>query len=287
MVHEALLNAYVFDFLRKKGFHQTAIHFADECKDLPLLDTSVDEQVEDLSKTDEASSKGRSSSPAPAKDDDATLKGSHQNLQQRKMPQVSVPINTPQGFLLEWWSIFWDVFAANSERSKTQIPDSIRAYVSHQQGQRHGRRPSTAPAHANGKRSALQIGETSPEDTANPLSARIDSIDTQSATKRLRVAEETERSPQSAALVAKYSFTGSMDPLELPEAQEQDQNGSYTRNAAALPRNLGVNINPGGDHMLSEEYAGFLTRSLKVVAEGQTTHSSTDNYQGKLAKISF
>ncbi|KAJ1722989.1 Transcriptional activator flo8 [Coemansia erecta] len=155
MVHEALLNAYVFDFLRKKGFHQTAIHFADECKDLPLLDTSVDEQAEDQSKADDASGKGRSPSPTPAKDEDMTIKNSH-HQHHRKIPEVSVPINTPQGFLLEWWSIFWDVFAANSERSKAQIPDGVRAYVNHQQGQRHGRRPSVTPVHANGKRAALQ-----------------------------------------------------------------------------------------------------------------------------------
>ncbi|KAJ1722988.1 hypothetical protein LPJ53_002654 [Coemansia erecta] len=122
-------------------------------------------------------------------------------------------------------------------------------------------------------------GEASPEDTVNPLSARIVGIDTQSATKRLRVADEAERSPQSAALVAKYSFTGAMDPLQLPEAHGQNQHGSYARNSTVLPRNLGVNISPGGDHMLSDEYAGFLTRSLKVVAEGHTTHSLTDNYQ--------
>ncbi|KAJ1823209.1 Transcriptional activator flo8 [Coemansia sp. RSA 2599] len=175
MVHETLLNAYVFDFLKKKGFHQTAIHFADECKDLPLIKPSDGDAQASLSlassgtdssataigaKDEEGSSRGSSASkqksPTPSvKSSDAQPLAASQSV-----PGINVPINTPRGFLLEWWSVFWDVFAASSERSKHQVPDSVRAYVSHQQTHRQGRKPSPPAANVNvngnGKRSALQ-----------------------------------------------------------------------------------------------------------------------------------
>ncbi|KAJ1647365.1 hypothetical protein LPJ64_001277, partial [Coemansia asiatica] len=297
MVHEALLNAYVFDFLKKKGFHQTAIQFADECKDLPLIkptdddsqtSNGVDNSTAAISAKDEdsknqgtgSSSSSKQKSPTPSAKNSDTLSPT---ITSRSMPGVNVPINTPRGFLLEWWSVFWDVFAASSERSsKHQVPESIRAYVNHQQTQRQGRKLSTNAnninVNGNGKRSALQAG-SDPEDSLNPLSVPITGIDGLGSIKRSRLGDEVDRSPQSAALVAKYSFSDSIDLLQLPEQQHQhqQQSGNKIRNMASFPRNLGVNISPGGAHTLSDEYTGFLSRSLRMVAEGKSAHSSNDS----------
>ncbi|KAJ2227624.1 hypothetical protein IWW45_006949, partial [Coemansia sp. RSA 485] len=119
------------------------------------------------------------------------------------------------------------------------------------------------------------VAHCKPEDSLNPLSAPIISIDALGSTKRSRLGDDIDRSPQSAALVAKYSMSDSMDPLQLPEQQQQQ--GSQNRNVTSFPRNLGVNISPGGAHTLSDEYTGFLSRSLRMVAEGKATHSSNDN----------
>jgi len=34
-------------------------------------------------------------------------------------PSESVPIDAPGGFLFEWWTVFWDVFSARSNKVAT------------------------------------------------------------------------------------------------------------------------------------------------------------------------
>ncbi|KAI8326104.1 hypothetical protein GQ54DRAFT_138516 [Martensiomyces pterosporus] len=181
MMHEALLNAYIFDFLRKKGFLQTAVLFADECKSLPLASATgedpqvampsglalkaltlmdappaVSAQTTNISGIGGKDSSSNASSTATtntsrtnpqthdsgspgigikAEGSNTTLTPSPliQQLQLHRVPAVNIPINTQKGFLLEWWSIFWDVFAASSDRKPgAAVPDSVRTYLQHQ-----------------------------------------------------------------------------------------------------------------------------------------------------------
>ncbi|KAJ2156371.1 hypothetical protein GGF46_005226 [Coemansia sp. RSA 552] len=85
-------------------------------------------------------------------------------------------------------------------------------------------------------------------------------------TKRWR-ASAGERSPQSAALVAKYS--SDMDALRLDHSQQQQQSQPQLQaGGPAIPRGPGVNIASTGGHMLSDDYPEYLSRSLKAVSEG-------------------
>ncbi|KAJ2585840.1 hypothetical protein EV177_009872, partial [Coemansia sp. RSA 1804] len=94
-----------------------------------------------------------------------------------------------------------------------------------------------------------------------------------------------DRSPQSAALVAKYSFADDVEAMSSsstvrqsgPQAtillDGQGNNGLSTNGIPAIPRGPGVNISLAGAHVLSEDYTGFLSRSLKVVAENHAPAS--------------
>jgi hypothetical protein len=74
---DQMLNAYILDYMKKRGFMSAAPVFEQEAK-VPL---------------------------------DADL------------------VDAPQGFLYEWWSVFWDVF--NARTSKPSTPDA-RAFVDYQ-----------------------------------------------------------------------------------------------------------------------------------------------------------
>ncbi|KAI9501115.1 hypothetical protein BX070DRAFT_237152 [Coemansia spiralis] len=312
MVHEALLNAYVFDFLKKKGFLQTALLFADECKDLPLAETTSDDPLVSMPSSlapkndtlldppvsavlaaksnsakpgDKSNSVGSDSkgslSPASTLPSNTAAKaekaGDARSLTaspqtQHRVPSVNIPINTPNGFLVEWWSIFWDVFAATSERRPgALIAEGIREYVQYQ-NQGGSRRPSSAEAlNVNGKRH--QSHSTGNSREASTGAERTDGMQ---GAKRARA--NPERSPQSAALVAKYSLSDDIDSIRLGADQHRSNaaaNGLHTNGVPTIPRGPGVNISPAGAHVLSEDYTGFLSRSFKMVAENHTSSAAT------------
>eukprot|EP00743_Colponemidia_sp_Colp-15_P005495 GILK01005909.1.p1 GENE.GILK01005909.1~~GILK01005909.1.p1 ORF type:complete len:274 (-),score=38.93 GILK01005909.1:217-1038(-) len=47
------------------------------------------------------------------------------------VPPGSPPVDSPRGFLNEWWTVFWDVFASTANRAmeETQIPPKHQATV--------------------------------------------------------------------------------------------------------------------------------------------------------------
>ncbi|KAJ2772770.1 hypothetical protein IWQ56_001239, partial [Coemansia nantahalensis] len=77
-----------------------------------------------------------------------------------------------------------------------------------------------------------------------------------------RVRAVGERSPTSAALVERYSLLDDADPSAAMAASVRADG------IPAIPRGPGVNIGPGGAHVLSEGYTGYLSRSMRVMAEG-------------------
>ncbi|KAJ2548570.1 hypothetical protein EV175_004780 [Coemansia sp. RSA 1933] len=323
MVHEELLNAYIFDFLKKKGYLQTALLFADECKNLPLAETtsndplvsvppgfsfksdtllaeaaaavtaSSTQQKDIASKSagdknanaagglDTKGSLSPSSTLPTCASTTATAAGATDNAggesrsvtaspqTQHRVPSVNIPINTPQGFLSEWWSIFWDVFASTSERRPgAPIADNIREYVLYQ-NQKGSRRPSNVETlNINGKRFQSHVG--------------TDMGDAIQGTKKTRM-NMGDRSPQSAALVAKYSFADDAEHIRTGSDQQAamhvdgQRNGLSTNGVPTIPRGPGVNISLAGAHVLSEDYPGFLSRSLKMVAENYSAPSSSSS----------
>ncbi|CUM65644.1 uncharacterized protein PRCAT00003292001 [Priceomyces carsonii] len=100
-----LLNAYVYDFLVKNRLSQSARMFANEA-DVPYLQNS--------------SSKSKNS--PQMNNPRATHNPSNLQFQKdNNLPMASVAMDAPQGFLYEWWQVFWDVFQAkNSQESSNQ-----------------------------------------------------------------------------------------------------------------------------------------------------------------------
>ncbi|KAJ2093355.1 hypothetical protein IW140_000813 [Coemansia sp. RSA 1813] len=322
MVHDALLNAYIFDYLKKRGFLQTALLLADECNDLPLAEITSNDPLVSMppglclksdtlmaasSPHDIAAKAGDKNASTAGLDTKGSLSPSStlptsasataaatdkagresrsvtaSPQTQHRVPSVNIPINTPTGFLAEWWSIFWDVFAATSERRPTApIADNIRDYVLYQ-NQKGSRRPSNVETlNINGKR--FQSQDSLPGDTRD-TSVGTDLGDVIQGAKKTRI-NAGDRSPQSAALVAKYSLADDAEPMR-PGADQHagphaaihidgQSNGLSTNGVPTIPRGPGVNISPAGAHVLSDDYTGFLSRSLKMVAENHTSSSSS------------
>ncbi|KAJ2822566.1 hypothetical protein FBU31_004553, partial [Coemansia sp. 'formosensis'] len=135
-----LLNAYILDFLNKRGFQRTARLFIDECRQL-------------------------TSSPDAAADGDSTRTAASPPSPDASGAELpSLPIESSNsGFLAEWWSVFWEFFAVNSGRRPDGFAPSeaMLTFAQHLTQNKPlptqlppgGRRPSLAKyANTNGKR---------------------------------------------------------------------------------------------------------------------------------------
>ncbi|KAJ1758688.1 hypothetical protein LPJ62_000384 [Coemansia sp. RSA 2167] len=256
MVHESLLNAYLFDYLKRKGYLRTALLFADECKNLPLAAIASDDPHIDMppglvsgssspnnamQKPDISShSSGSPHTPSPAVAPAPVPAGMHAGPKTYQVPNVSVPYSSPNGFLSEWWAMFWDVYGSTLERKPTtSVSDAVRTYTQHQTDKR-----SAKPT--NGKRMA-------PSD--------VQGADRDALAKRNRVGE---CSPLSSALIDQYSHTDEMEALQLAAGPANGRTGP------TIPHGPGLNINSAGNHVMSDDYPNFLSRSRKVMTEGST-----------------
>jgi hypothetical protein len=92
-----LLNTYIYDFLLKSRLPNTAKHFVNEAE-IPI-NTDV----------------GNLHSPGNNSSQPNTP--SNQLLLENNLPKISISMDSPQGFLYEWWQIFWDVFNAKNGNS--------------------------------------------------------------------------------------------------------------------------------------------------------------------------
>ncbi|KAJ1958506.1 hypothetical protein GGI12_004714, partial [Dipsacomyces acuminosporus] len=101
----------------------------------------------------------------------------------------------------------------------------------------------------------------------------------QPTSKRTR--NNGDRSPQSAALVAKYALPENIATFRGTEQLNPQAThaglaaGSGSNNGSVgmptIPRGPGVNIGPAGSHMPSADYTSFLSRSFKMVTEGNAS----------------
>ncbi|CAG8612950.1 12265_t:CDS:10, partial [Acaulospora morrowiae] len=99
-----LFNAYVYDFLKRSGARETARVYLKEA------------DIQGFIKNDNTNlinGGGNSGS-----DNDADL------------PNVEVPIKAPEGFLYEWWTVFWDIYSAKLNRPGSE---NARRYIEQQQ----------------------------------------------------------------------------------------------------------------------------------------------------------
>ncbi|KAG7880822.1 hypothetical protein KL937_001669 [Ogataea polymorpha] len=103
-----LLNAYVYDFILKSGFTATASAFFKEAN-IPVIH----------------SEKRPTNSPSSSATGTSDL------------PASFMTMDAPQGFLYEWWQIFWDVFNARTQRGGTTNATQYYHYVNLKQKQDH------------------------------------------------------------------------------------------------------------------------------------------------------
>ncbi|CAG8551591.1 34804_t:CDS:10 [Gigaspora margarita] len=92
---QRLLNAYVYDFLKRSGAIETAKAY--------LREGDFQSVVKNDGTTNSINGTGGSSS-----DNDNT-----------SLPDVDVPVQAPEGFLYEWWTVFWDIYSAKLNRPGT------------------------------------------------------------------------------------------------------------------------------------------------------------------------
>ncbi|KAJ2772771.1 hypothetical protein IWQ56_001240 [Coemansia nantahalensis] len=147
--HGPLLDMYVFDYLKRRGFTHSALNFIRECKGLKLVEIAdADPKMETG-----AAPAAHGDAPTSAGGDatEAATRALHKQL-----PSVILPTTSKHGFLSEWWAVFWDVHAnVSGHRTAATVPEGVRVYV-HNSSPNHQPR-TAAVAHtvnANGKRVA-------------------------------------------------------------------------------------------------------------------------------------
>ncbi|ORX65562.1 hypothetical protein DL89DRAFT_260971 [Linderina pennispora] len=319
-MQDSLLNAYIYDFLRKKRLLKTALALAEECGNLPLAQVvPSDPRVPDDTPAGAgaAKAKGKADGDArdgasskftpPAHDSASPAKGDGANPADRPkgkpVPAVNVPLDMANTFLGNWFELFHCMAQAYSDRQPAaNVPDLMRTYVQHQQ-MRKGQKPAATQLNPNGKRSGsrergypedplvcrrapvltgARFSPTVYSDDADTAGVGSEQVD--AATKRIR-SNNGESSPQSAALVAKYTPFPDGSDHQHQQHQEQQQQAA-TNGVPTIPHGPGVNMLPLGGHMLSNDYTQYLSRSLKVVSEGTqaagTAHQAHRNEQGNV-----
>lgn len=96
-----LLNAYIYDFLIKNTLPQTSRLFVCEA-DIPSVPY---EQAQHL----------------PSKQSSSATSQANQLSEEHHLPRVALSMDAPQGFLFEWWQVFWDVLQARNEKNPSPV----------------------------------------------------------------------------------------------------------------------------------------------------------------------
>lgn len=114
-----LLNAYVYDFLIKSRLPQTARIFVNEAE-VPSIPTSGNSSSKNSPQTNKSAQPGATPQTP-----------NYQQLQkENNLPNLAVAMDAPQGFLFEWWQIFWDVFQAKTANGAKQGSNPTSQFAS-------------------------------------------------------------------------------------------------------------------------------------------------------------
>lgn len=135
-----LLNAYIYDFLVKSRLPQTARIFVNEAEvpSSPASQTlnphnpGSQEQYQNQNQSQnqnqnqsqnqnqnhinqaQAGTHGSIKNSPQINSPTASHNNSTQFLKENNLPNLAVAMDAPQGFLFEWWLVFWDVFQAKN-----------------------------------------------------------------------------------------------------------------------------------------------------------------------------
>lgn len=116
-----LLNAYIYDFLVKNTFSETAKLF--------VLEADVPTVAYDLRHSSSKTSPIMLSNDAPDKEANGSMLA-HSTpqtptlsiskfLEEHNIPNLSLSMDAPQGFLYEWWQVFWDVHNVKNNKQSS------------------------------------------------------------------------------------------------------------------------------------------------------------------------
>lgn len=129
---ERLLNLYIYEYLLKSGFYQAARGLISETS-LQLgnsqQDSSPNQDNDHFSRRSTALKRTQSQidhpNASPNDKPNGKSPGSMSNSPRNEpadLPSADVPVRAAgqRGFLLTWWGVFWDVFAARSSQHASQ-----------------------------------------------------------------------------------------------------------------------------------------------------------------------
>lgn len=113
-----ILNAYIYDFLLKSGLNSSAAAFFKEAN-LPIIRDN--EKVSDR----------------------------YFLLNSKELPKSQMTIDTPQGFISEWWQVFWDIFNSRTGRPCTNNANQYSHFATMKQNtnQMNAANPQQPPVH--------------------------------------------------------------------------------------------------------------------------------------------
>lgn len=92
-------SSYILDYLRKQGFHAAAY--------------ALQQDIPDISLPSPSGHRNPSNRPYPNRLEDHHSQGSSPDFDSSSLA-TSLQIETPTGFLFDWWSVFWDVLQARN-----------------------------------------------------------------------------------------------------------------------------------------------------------------------------
>lgn len=123
-----MLNAYIYEFLMKNTLPQTAKCFVSEA-DVPSVPYSLSYSLTRTSPLLVNGDKDVSGTPhTPA----TTI---NQLLEDHNIPKLAVSMESPQGFLYEWWHVFWDIFQASNDRKASPLATQYHQMQTFKQNQ--------------------------------------------------------------------------------------------------------------------------------------------------------
>lgn len=130
---QRLLNAYIYDYLVKQSLHETARALCSEA-DVPTITAEEAKRRADSGDGSEGTLSGAVASGLHRKGLDSSTNGNERARSKSpsdatsKLEPADVAINVEGGFLAEWWTIFWDMFAARQGRPSSNNAASFMAH---------------------------------------------------------------------------------------------------------------------------------------------------------------
>lgn len=191
------------------------------------------------------------------------LSGTAESFEKESDVEVEEVVDTPQGFLYEWWQVFWDIFNTTTNRGGSETAQSYFKLVLQQQRQEHIYR-SLAIHAARMQHIAEQRGDYDNEET-DPMLFAMMLANMNSNPQR----EATQSSPSKQQQQQQQQNT---QPQPQPQSLSQSQQFQYQKQQAMpLDYNQMMMMT-----MMMPEYANMFNPSV-ASSQAQQPSPNTEN----------